>query len=93
MFSSDPEVKESTVLSCEYSSQLCSHTIKMMGKIVEHFIRGLQQDCERLRHEKDNSAFDYGARKKLETKLYQLISELIDTERKYVADLEEVRNN
>ena len=64
-----------------------------MEKIVEDFISGLQQDCERLRHDKDNSAADSGAIKKQETKLYQLLSELIDTERKYVADLEQVRNN
>ena len=63
----------------------------MMGKIVEHFISGLQQDCEQLRNQRDISQFDSEARKKKEDKLYQLLSELIETERKYVADLEEVR--
>ena len=63
----------------------------MIGKIVEHFISGLQQDCEQLRNQRDISQFDSEARKKKEGKLYQLLSELIETERKYVADLEEVR--
>lgn len=62
----------------------------MMGKIVEHFISGLQQDCEQLKNQRDISKFDSEARKKKEGKLYQLLSELIETERKYVADLEEV---
>jgi hypothetical protein len=65
----------------------------MMGKIVEHFINGLQQDCEQLRNQRDISKFDSEARKKKEGKLYQLLSELIETERKYVADLEEVRTH
>ena len=64
----------------------------MMGKIVEHFLAGLQQDCEKLRQEREGSAEDSAERKKKETKLYQLLSELIETERKYVADLEQVRN-
>ena len=43
----------------------------MMGKIVEHFITGLQQDCEQLREQRDLSVFDSEARKKKEVKLYQ----------------------
>ena len=54
----------------------------MMGKIVEHFITGLQQDCEQLREQRDLSVFDSEARKKKEVKLYQ-------QERKYVKDLEQ----
>ena len=64
----------------------------MMGKIVEHFITGLQQDCEQLREQRDLSVFDSEARKKKEVKLYQQLSELLDTERKYVEDLEQVRD-
>ena len=62
----------------------------MMGKLVEHFISGLQQDCEKIRQDKEDKTSDSDARKKNETKLYQLLSELIETERKYVRDLEEV---
>ena len=62
----------------------------MMGKIVEHFITGLQQDCEHLREQRDLSVFDSEARKKKEVKLYQQLSELLDTERKYVEDLDQV---
>ena len=58
----------------------------MMGKIFEHFISGLQQDCE----DKEEKSSDSDDRKRKETKLYQLLSELIETERKYVRDLEEV---
>ena len=61
-----------------------------MGKIVEHFITGLQQDCEQLKEQRDLSVFDSEARKKKEVKLYQQLSELLDTERKYVEDLEQV---
>ena len=63
----------------------------MMGKIVEHFLAGLQKDCEKLRQDREGSAEESAERKKKETKLYQLLSELIETERKYVADLEQVR--
>ena len=62
----------------------------MMCKIVEHFITGLQQDCEHLKEQRDLSVFDSEARKKKEVKLYQQLSELIETERKYVQDLEQV---
>jgi len=61
-----------------------------MGKIVEHFIKGLQQDCEQLKERRDLNVFDSEARKKKEFKLYQQLSELLDTERKYVQDLEQV---
>ena len=63
----------------------------MMGKIFEHFISGLQQDCEKIRQDNEDKASDSDDRRKKETKLYQLLSELIETERKYVRDLEEVR--
>ena len=62
----------------------------MMAKIVEHFITGLQQDCEQLRQQRDLSVFDSEARKKKEMKLYQQLLELLETERKYVQDLEQV---
>ena len=62
----------------------------MMGKIFEHFISGLQQDCEKFRQDKEEKSSDSDDRKRKETKLYQLLSELIETERKYVRDLEEV---
>jgi len=62
----------------------------MMGKIVEHFITGLQQDFEHLKEQRDLGVFDSEARKKKEVKLYQQLAELIETERKYVQDLEQV---
>jgi len=62
----------------------------MMAKIVEHFITGLQQDCEQLRQQRDLSVFDSEVRKKKEMKLYQQLLELLETERKYVQDLEQV---
>ena len=58
----------------------------MMGRIVDNFTDELHQDCER-----EVSADDSADRKKKETKLFHLLSELIETERKYVADLEQVR--
>ena len=63
-----------------------------MGRIVGHFTALLQQDCEKVKQERERRAEDFGNRKKNETKLYKLLSELIETERKYVADLEQVRN-
>ena len=62
----------------------------MMGKIVEHFISGLQQDCEQLRQQRELGVLDSEVRRKKELKLYQQLSELLDTERKYVEDLEQV---
>jgi len=70
-------------------SSIISYTM-MMAKIVEHFITGLQQDCEQLRQQRDLSVFDSEARKKKEMKLYQQLLELLETERKYVQDLEQV---
>ena len=63
-----------------------------MGRIVGHFTALLQQDCEKLKQQREGSAEESDERKKKETKLYQLLSELIETEKKYVADLEQVRN-
>ena len=63
----------------------------MIGRIGDHFTAGFQQDCEKLRQERKGSADDSADRKKKETKLFHLLSELIETERKYVADLEQVR--
>ena len=64
--------------------------VERMCNIVEHFIDGLQQDCEQLRHPKDIRDIDSAARKKKTNHLYQLLSELIDTERNYVVHLETV---
>ena len=61
-----------------------------MCNIVEHFINGLQQDCEQLRHQKDIQVIDFAAKTKKKNHLYQLLSELIDTERNYVVHLEKV---
>ena len=63
-----------------------------MGRIVGHFTALLQQDCEKLKQEREQRAEDLSNRKKNETKLYKLLSELIETEKKYVTDLEQVRN-
>ena len=62
-----------------------------MARICDNFTDGFQQDCEKLRWEREVSADDSADRKKKETKLFHLLSELIETERKYVADLEQVR--
>ena len=54
-----------------------------MVKIVDHLVQGLHIDIEKRKQET-------AARQKLETQLYKLLGELVDTERKYVRDLEKV---
>ena len=54
----------------------------MMSHIVEHLVSGLQND---LGMKKEESA----ARRKSEAQLYRLLEEMVETERKYVLDLEE----
>ena len=54
----------------------------MMGHIVEHLVSGLQND---LCIQKEESA----ARRKSENQLYRLLAEMVETERKYVQDLEQ----
>ena len=54
----------------------------MMSHIFDHLMPGLQSDPERKRQESEN-------RKKCETKLYRLLGEMVETERKYVGDLEQ----
>ena len=54
----------------------------MMSHIMEHLVSGLQNDpCMK----KEESA----AKRKSEAQLYRLLAELVETERKYVQDLEE----
>jgi len=53
----------------------------MMVKIVDHLVQGLHIDIEKRKQEA-------AAKQRLETQLYKLLAELIDTERKYVRDLE-----
>ena len=57
---------------------------KMMVKIVDHLVQGLHIDIEKRKQEA-------AAKQRLETQLYKLLAELIDTERKYVRDLEKVK--
>ena len=59
----------------------------MMVKIVDHLdhlVQGLTIDMERKKQES-------AARQRLETQLYRLLTEMVETERKYVRDLEQVR--
>ena len=56
----------------------------MMVKIVDHLVQGLHIDIEKRKQEA-------AAKQRLETQLYKLLAELIDTERKYVRDLEKVK--
>ena len=59
----------------------------MMVKIVDHLdhlVQGLAIDMERKKQET-------AARQRLETQLYRLLTEMVETERKYVRDLEQVR--
>ena len=59
----------------------------MMVKIVDHLdhlVQGLAIDMERKKQEAAN-------RQRLETQLYRLLTEMVETERKYVRDLEQVR--
>ena len=55
----------------------------MMVKIVDHLVQGLHIDIEKRKQEN-------ASRQKLETQLYKLLTELVETERKYVKDLEKV---
>ena len=58
----------------------------MMVKIVDHLdslVQGLTIDMERKKQES-------AARQRLETQLYRLLTEMVETERKYVRDLEQV---
>ena len=57
----------------------------MMVKIVDHLVQGLSIDIERKKQE----AIE---RQRLETQLYRLLTEMLETERKYVRDLEQVGN-
>jgi len=54
----------------------------MMVKIVDHLVQGLAIDIEKKKQEGV-------ARQRLETQLYRLLSEMLETERKYVSDLEQ----
>lgn len=54
----------------------------MMVKIVDHLVQGLAIDIEKKKQEAV-------ARQRLETQLYRLLSEMLETERKYVSDLEQ----
>ena len=59
----------------------------MMVKIVDHLdhlVQGLAIDMEKKKQES-------AARQRLETQLYRLLTEMVETERKYVRDLEQVR--
>ena len=55
-----------------------------MEKIVDHLVQRLHIDIEKRKHEN-------AERQKLETQLYKLLAELVETERKYVKDLEKVK--
>jgi hypothetical protein len=54
----------------------------MMSQIVEHLVTGLHND---LCGKKEESA----ARRKSEAQLFRLLAEMVETERKYVEDLEQ----
>jgi len=54
----------------------------MMVKLVDHLVQGLAIDIERKKQET-------ASRQRLETQLYRLLSEMLETERKYVSDLEQ----
>ena len=55
----------------------------MMAQLVDHFLTGLTLGGEGEQH--------CPLRRKQEHRLTQLLAELLDTERKYVDDLETVR--
>ena len=57
----------------------------MVIQIVDHLVSGLATDLDRNREE-------FAVRKRCENQLYRLLAELVETERKYVQDLEEVNN-
>ena len=56
-----------------------------MVHIVDHLVSGLQTDLEKRRAGSE-------ARIKCENQLYRLLAEMVETERKYVQDLEQVGN-
>ena len=56
----------------------------MMVKLVDHLVAGLHIDIDKRKEEA-------AKRQRLETQLCKLLAELIDTERKYVKDLEKVK--
>jgi len=53
----------------------------MMVKLVDHLVQGLHIDIEKRKQ-------DNAEKQRLETQLYKLLTELVETERKYVKDLE-----
>ena len=55
----------------------------MMVKLVDHLVQGLHIDIEKRKQ-------DNAEKQRLETQLYKLLTELVETERKYVKDLEKV---
>ena len=55
----------------------------MMVKLVDHLVQGLHIDIEKRKQ-------DNAEKQRLETQLYRLLTELVETERKYVNDLEKV---
>ena len=55
----------------------------MMVKLVDHLVQGLHIDIEKRKQEN-------AEKQRLETQLYKLLTELVETERKYVKDLEKV---
>ena len=55
-----------------------------MVKLVDHLVAGLHIDIDKRKEEA-------AKRQRLETQLCKLLAELIDTERKYVKDLEKVK--
>ena len=58
----------------------------MMVKLVDHLVQGLHIDIEKRKQEN-------AEKQRLETQLYKLLTELVETERKYVKDLEKVSLN
>ena len=61
----------------------------MMVQIVDHILTELQEDLEKAKKEKEDAA----ARRKCdENQFNKLLAEMMETERIYISDLEEVRN-
>lgn len=56
----------------------------MMVKLVDHLVQGLHIDIEKRKQESAQK------KQRMETQLYKLLTELVETERKYVKDLEKV---
>ena len=55
-----------------------------MVKLVDHLVQGLHIDIEKRKQESAQK------KQRMETQLYKLLTELVETERKYVKDLEKV---